>query len=215
MPIMRRILLSVPVLLVGLTMASVTTSHAAPSRSLPRVPRCTGCVQFPDIEVTDSLTAQIPNGTGTFDVGTTTEGTDIEKYFVVGNLDLLPDLIGVVVTLPSFLTLKYPVPSTILGGAAHGATVICDASTPGDFSGTVSIASNDPDENPYTFTITCTVEAVTQDSGGDTNDTVAGDTSGSGAGIPTTGSNTTELILLSLGLIALGSTVGLIARRRA
>lgn len=45
-----------------------------------------------------------------------------------------------------------------VGGIGYAICFIgCPTSTPGTFSGEVSFPNNDPDENPYNFTVTCTI----------------------------------------------------------
>jgi len=121
----------------------------------------------PDINVRDNGdTANIADGDaipdagdGT-DFGTTTIGNPVVRTFIIENTGGANLTVTTPITVPAGYSVTNPVTNPIPGGTQTTFTVTCTATAGGVFSGNVSIASNDPDaENPYTFAITCDVDA--------------------------------------------------------
>lgn len=117
-------------------------------------------VAAPEIAVLDGATA-VPDGTGDVNFGSTTVGTPVNKTFTVqnngtGNLTLTPPI-----NLPSGFSLVSSFGSTTVPPAGSTTFVVrLDAAAAGTFSGQLSFANNDSDENPYNFTIRGTVSAA-------------------------------------------------------
>lgn len=94
---------------------------------------------------------------GTVDVGTVDVGSTLQKTVTIyndGDADLTvtsPPVTGGDVTAGAISS------TTITPGNSATFTLTVSTSTPGSKSGTVSIANNDFDENPYNWTVTATV----------------------------------------------------------
>jgi hypothetical protein len=61
------------------------------------------------------------------------------------------------VTVPAGFTVLNTLPSTLARGSQADLQVRCDATAENTVTGTLSIANNDPDESPFTFSIRCTI----------------------------------------------------------
>ena len=116
---------------------------------------CTVSVPAPDIALYDGGTP-IPAG-GAVDLGATTPGTPISRTFTIANEGTAALNPGTI-TVPAGFTLTTTPAASVGAAGSTSFEVQCDASDEGTFSGTVSVPSNDPNENPYTFTISCVVD---------------------------------------------------------
>jgi len=183
----------------------------------------------PDIYINrQSDNVLIPIG-GSFDIGTTPLGTPIEAMIVVGNAENSGTLFIYQVTAPTGFTITQAPPGTIAAGAAHVVKIQCDADEPGVQSGQFSLDSSDTDEEPYTFTVSCTVTGGAVDTTQPSDTTQPADTTpassdaattseggqGSGGTLPDSGSSTAQLLAIVAGLLFVGGSAGLLARRRA
>nr|WP_246205978.1 BspA family leucine-rich repeat surface protein [Fulvivirga aurantia] len=125
-------------------------------------------------EITNPPTAEISvfvgaDDSGTFitngqaaaiDMGSTTQGTDISQVFTLangGSADLVVDPISV--SGSAFLSVTATPIVVPVDGTIRNFTITLDASGPGTFNETVTIANNDPTDNPFTFSITGTVSS--------------------------------------------------------
>ncbi|HEX3050506.1 MAG TPA: M4 family metallopeptidase, partial [Aggregatilineaceae bacterium] len=116
-------------------------------------------VTAPEIVVEGPGPAAITDG-GTYDLGTTTVGTSITQTITVRNtgtaaltLTNPPTVVG------DFAAGDFGATSVAEGGSTTF-TLTCSATTAGSpVSGSVSFANNDGDENPFNFTVNCTIVA--------------------------------------------------------
>jgi hypothetical protein len=105
----------------------------------------------------------IPDGTSGYNIGSTPAGTPKMITFTVENTGVDPlNLTGtprVVLTnsMVAAYSLTQDAPVSITSGGEGTFTITLNYATAGTYSATVSIASDDNDENPYNFTITGTV----------------------------------------------------------
>jgi hypothetical protein len=118
-----------------------------------------------DLEVQDAESDAIAVA-GTFDFGTTTEGTPLEATFTVQNLGTTPLTLDEPISVPAGFTLLDSFGSTTLApqnevGDATTFRVQLDAMAVGTPGGVLSFGTNDADKNPYTFAISGTVDPGT------------------------------------------------------
>jgi hypothetical protein len=113
----------------------------------------------PEVNVRTGFT-DIPDNTGSVTFNETFVGRSSSKDFVVENLGRR-DLTISNITVPSGFVLDYVSRTTIVRNGIGRITVRCPGTTAGTFSGTFSFNNNDADENPYNFTISCTVAPAT------------------------------------------------------
>ncbi len=107
----------------------------------------------------------IPNGDSTpsvsdgTDFGVTVVGAPVTHTFTIANTG------GDTLSLSSLsLPGGFSIPTSVVkGGGSTTFGVRCQASSEGTWTGSVSIVSNDPDQSPYSFTITCRVNAPVPD----------------------------------------------------
>ena len=137
--------LTLLVLLLAMTVA-VGTAQAGRGRA-------------PEVNVRTGFT-DIPDNTGSVTFNETFVGRSSSKDFVVENLGRR-DLTISNITVPSGFVLDYVSRTTIGPNGIARITVRCPGTTAGTFSGTFSFNNNDADENPYDFTISCTVHPAT------------------------------------------------------
>ena len=114
-------------------------------------------VPVPDIEV-QSQSSSLP---GVVEFGTVKEGNDMVLTFDIlnnGNADL--QVISIVSSNSEFAISSITLPATIvsLGSAAFDVTMNTDST--GVFESMISITSNDPDQNPYSFNVRGVVEGA-------------------------------------------------------
>ena len=116
--------------------------------------------QGPAAQVLDGTTT-IPDGTGSDNLGSTFVGNPLTRTFTVKNQGTQALVLSGPITLPSGFSLAAGFGSTsVAPGASTTFTVRLDAAAPGSYSGQVSFGTNDPNNNPYTFTLSGTVTAV-------------------------------------------------------
>jgi subtilisin family serine protease/uncharacterized protein (DUF2141 family) len=125
-----------------------------------RLERTASLPQGPAVEVLDG-TADVPAGTGSVSLGSTFVGTALTKTFTVKNLGTQ----GVTLTGPIGVPAGFSVASgfgatTLAPGASTSFALRLDAAAPGSYSGQVSFGTNDPNNNPFTFSVSGTVSAV-------------------------------------------------------
>jgi hypothetical protein len=96
------------------------------------------------------------DNTGSVTFAETFVGSPPSKDFVVENSGRANLTIGNV-TVPNGFTVELITNTTIVPNGIGRITVRCNATTAGTFSGAMSFTNNDADENPYNFTISCTV----------------------------------------------------------
>jgi hypothetical protein len=115
--------------------------------------------QSPVAQVLDGTTA-IADGTGSDSFGSTQSGTPVSKTFSVTNTGTGTLTLGSAITVPSGFAVTAGFGSTSLApGGSTTFTVQMTAVAAGSPSGTISFATNDPNNNPYKFTISGTVTA--------------------------------------------------------
>jgi hypothetical protein len=110
----------------------------------------------PEVNVRVALT-NVPDNTGSVTYPDSFVGyPQYTKDFIVENSGRGNLTIGNV-TVPNGFTVEHISSTTIRrNGIAH-IIVRCNSATAGTFSGTMSFTNNDADENPYNFTISCTI----------------------------------------------------------
>jgi len=113
----------------------------------------------PEITVVDASTGSpIADNTGAVNIGTTVVGTSLLRTFRISNIGDQPLTVGTV-SVPSGFTVTRQPTSPIAPGASTNLTVQANATAAGSFSGLLSFANNDADENPFNFAISATVSA--------------------------------------------------------
>ena len=109
----------------------------------------------PEVNVRTGFT-NVPDNTGSVTFNETIVGISSSKDFVIENLGRSNLTIGNV-TVPAGFVLESVSNTTVVPNGIARITVRCPGTTAGTFSGTFSFTNNDADENPYNFTISCTV----------------------------------------------------------
>jgi hypothetical protein len=109
----------------------------------------------PEVNVRTGFT-NVPDNTGSVTFAETFVGSPPSKDFVIENSGRANLTIGNV-TVPNGFTVELITNTTIVRNGIARITVRCNATTAGTFSGTFSFTNNDANENPYNFTISCTV----------------------------------------------------------
>jgi hypothetical protein len=116
--------------------------------------------QGPAVQVLDGGTA-VANGTSSVSLGSTFVGAAVTKTFTIKNLGTQPLVLSDPISLPAGFSLAADFGSTTVApGAATTFVVRFDAAAAGSYSGQVSFATNDPNNNPFTFTVSGTVTAA-------------------------------------------------------
>ncbi|HPM82876.1 MAG TPA: DUF1566 domain-containing protein, partial [Candidatus Anammoximicrobium sp.] len=111
----------------------------------------------PEIQVLDG-TRDIPDGTGSDSFGSTLTGTPVSKTFTVKNVGTSNLTLAAPITVPAGFSVTSSFGSTTLAvGASTSFAIRLDATAAGSYSGTLSFANNDSNENPFDFTISGTV----------------------------------------------------------
>ena len=120
-----------------------------------------GTVTAPEIDITIGGTGVADGGSINF--GSTTQGTAVTKTITVtnlGNATLTLTSLNAA-TMPSGFSLVSNLGSTSLAaGQSTSFTIQLTATTIGSFSGSIQLANNDSDENPYNLTLTGSVTAA-------------------------------------------------------
>jgi uncharacterized repeat protein (TIGR01451 family) len=91
------------------------------------------------------------------DFGTTNVGIPLSRTFTIQNLGVLNLTVTNPITVPAGFTVLTPPTSPIAPAGNTTFTIVCDATIASTYGGTVVIANNDGNENPYEFDITCVV----------------------------------------------------------
>jgi hypothetical protein len=122
----------------------------------------------PEVQVVGS--PNVANG-GSVDLGRTTLNSTFTKTYTISNQGSDPLDLGPTLTLPAGFSLSDRSVATLFDGTSTTIiqpngdpvtfTLSVDTSTLGDKSGTVSFGTNDPDENPFSFSITVAVDPTT------------------------------------------------------
>lgn len=114
----------------------------------------------PEIQVL-SGTTDIVDGTGSVAYGSTVAGTAVVKTYTIKNTGTASLTLSTP-TLPSGFTLASGFGTTsVAAGGSTTFSVSLSSSTAGSYSGKVSFANNDANENPFDFTVSGTVTAAT------------------------------------------------------
>lgn len=116
-------------------------------------------VRAPEVNVRTGFT-NVPDNTGSVMFNETHVGIAPGKDFVVENLGRA-NLTIANVMVPNGFRVEYISNTTIVPNGIGRISVRCNATTVGTFSGTMSFTNNDANENPYNFTISCTVNPIT------------------------------------------------------
>jgi hypothetical protein len=142
----------------GAKTATVTIANDDADES-PYTFDLTGIGVGPEINVSQGST-DLPNGTGSYDFGTQAVGSSsIEVVFTIENLGTMAlDLGGTPIvaiggTNPTMFTVVSEPVSPIVPAGYAVFTIVFSPSSLGAKKATISIASNDADENPYTFEV--------------------------------------------------------------
>src|SRR5207247_2382703 len=106
----------------------------------------------PEITVSRGATVFV-DGSTEFDFGSTTFGTTQSRTFTVTNDGNATLNLGSV-DVPAGYTLTDHLPATLAPDATTTFSIRLEAATVGTKSGQVSFTTNDPDEDPFTFSIT-------------------------------------------------------------
>ena len=112
----------------------------------------------PEIEVSESG-SDVPDNDGSVDYGTTTVGCPVTRTFTISNTGNAALTVSAP-SIPDGFSLVGRFPAIIAAGGSDTFQVRLDADAAGSFSGRVSFANNDDDENPYDFAILGTVQGV-------------------------------------------------------
>lgn len=130
-------------------------STLEPRNPMARARGTGGADAAPDVNVLDPDGMSIASG-GAYNIGTTQTGFPLIKTLAIENTGDMPLTVNNVAVPQGFTVLTQP-PGTINPGAAAPVVVRLDGITVGTVAGPFTFGNNDPDENPYTFTITGTV----------------------------------------------------------
>lgn len=98
-------------------------------------------------------TTDIPDGTGIVSFGTTPAGSPLQRTFTISNTGVFTLSLSAPTSLPTGFSLVSPFPTSVAPGGTVTFTLQLDATTAGTYSGEVSFATTDIDENPFNFTV--------------------------------------------------------------
>jgi hypothetical protein len=140
--------------LIGFTLLVLVLAMAVPVSAAPAEQGRT-----PEVNVRTGFT-NVPDNTGIVIFPETWVGVPPAKDFVIENKGRA-NLTIANVTVPNGFTVELITNTTIVRNGIGRITVRCNAAAAGTFSGTMSFTNNDADENPYNFTISCTVRQPT------------------------------------------------------
>jgi hypothetical protein len=105
--------------------------------------------------------ADVADGTGVVDFGSTLVGTPVTRTITVGNVGTLDLALSTAIDLPAGYSLVAGFGTTLLvPGQTTDFVVQLDASVDGSYAGTISFDSNDADEAPFDFSVAGTVSVV-------------------------------------------------------
>ena len=101
---------------------------------------------------------KIINAGGAVDVGSTAMSQPLSRTFTVKNMGRAPLTLAKLSAVPAGFSIRQDVADTTLSaGETTTFSLQLDATAVGVYSGVVRLVSNDPDENPFEFTIRGTV----------------------------------------------------------
>jgi hypothetical protein len=114
----------------------------------------------PEVQVTEGG-VDVADNTGSVDFASVLLGSPVVKTFTIANTGAQNLTLMLPITVPAgFELASGPGQTTLAPGASTTFAVRLTAAQSGTFSGTVSFASNDADENPFNFTVSGTVAQV-------------------------------------------------------
>ncbi len=113
-------------------------------------------VPAPEIEVEDATPTPITDG-GTYNMGTTTTGTAINRIITVRNTGTADLILTQPITVPAGYTATNFGTTTVGPGLTTTFTLTCTAGVAGTIGGTVEFGTDDTDENPFNFDVSCQV----------------------------------------------------------
>lgn len=114
-------------------------------------------VPMPEIGVTEPGVGNVADG-GTFSFGTTTVGTSVTRTFTITNTgDANLILSGLTVPAGFSVAQNFGSSTVAPSGGTTTFQITLSAAVAGTPSGMLSFVTNDPDENPYNFTLSGTV----------------------------------------------------------
>ena len=116
-------------------------------------------VPTPDIEVRDGATVLV-DGVSTVNFGSTTLGTPLTRTFTVQNVGNAPLTLADLSVPSGFAIAQNFGQTTLAPNETTTFAVALTAASLGSPSGSLSFSNNDPDENPFNFTVAGTVTAV-------------------------------------------------------
>ena len=97
---------------------------------------------------------------GSVNFGTTVVGTPLVRSFTLANIGTGPLTVSAPLTVPAGFSLVGSFSTTTLAaGESVDVTIQADATTADAPSGTASFANTDTDENPFSFTVSATIDA--------------------------------------------------------
>ncbi|ALG67287.1 choice-of-anchor D domain-containing protein [Beggiatoa leptomitoformis] len=112
---------------------------------------------YPEIVVLIDGVDTANNSPTAINFGTVALNKVVQKNIVIRNAGSVHMTLSNL-TLPSGFTASTPLPTTVYAGTDSYFTIQMDTTTGGSFGGAVSFVNNDPDENPFSFTIAGTVD---------------------------------------------------------
>jgi hypothetical protein len=137
----------------------LVTGRGTPIANLV-IPDLVAQPQGPVVRVVDGTTV-LPDGKGSVNLGSTLLGTALTRTFTIQDIGTQTVTLSGPIHLPPGFSLAADFGSTTIApGASTTFTVRLDAASLGTYSGTVSFGTNDPANNPYTFTVGGTVSAA-------------------------------------------------------
>lgn len=114
-------------------------------------------VPAPEIQVL-SGSQNIVDGEGVVDYGNTPPGLAQDLTFTIKNRGVLPLTLSEPISVPNGYSLVESFAATTVDvGETTAFTIRLDGDVEGTYTGQVSFANDDPDENPFDFTVTGTV----------------------------------------------------------
>jgi hypothetical protein len=114
----------------------------------------------PEIQVLDGA-ADIADNTGSVNLGSVTVGGTITRTITIRNAGSQNLTLGSAINLPAGYSLAQPwSATTLVPGGTTTFTLVVNTASAGTLAGTVSLATNDADENPFNFAVIAAVTAA-------------------------------------------------------